>query len=55
MEIERTSAEIEEVICKCIEQAEKGESIFFGMSYEDGVRATLDWILGECDENPMED
>lgn len=25
-----------------------------GMSYEDGVRAALDWVLGEDDQAPME-
>jgi len=28
---------------------------FNGMSYEDGVIAALEWVLGEANETPMED
>lgn len=26
-----------------------------GMSYEEGVRDTLSWLLGETDESPMQE
>ena len=28
---------------------------FFGMSYEDGVKAALEWVLGDCEEKPMDE
>ena len=27
---------------------------FHGMPYEEGVRAALEWVLGQCDESPLE-
>lgn len=32
----------------------EGKSKWPGMSYEQGVEAALDWVLGERDESPME-
>lgn len=54
MEIVRTKEEIYDVLDKCIEQMEYGESIFHGMSYEEGVQAMYDWLVGNTDDNPME-
>lgn len=47
--------EVEEVRADALEQTEMGESKFPGMSYEEGVAATLAWVFGETDESPMED
>lgn len=30
------------------------ESNLFGMSYEDGVKAALEWVIGDVDEPPVE-
>ncbi len=45
--------EIDDVIDKCTEQISKGGSQWAGMSYEEGVRAALDWIVGNSEDNPM--
>jgi len=31
------------------------ENKFFGMTYEQGVKAALEWVLDYTDERPMED
>jgi hypothetical protein len=52
--MKRTDDEIYEQIDK----AQKGMNIgskWPGMSYEEGVRAALDWVLGDAEEAPMED
>ena len=36
------------------ERQESGEG-FGGMSYEDGVKAALEWASGDSDVKPMED
>lgn len=34
---------------------EEGRSRYPAMSYEEGVEAALAWVIGDTDENPMED
>ena len=38
-----------------IYEAKDNNGKFKGMSYEDGVIAALEWVLGEEEETPMED
>lgn len=45
--------EIEEVIHHCTSNISSGDSLFPGLTYEDGVVAALLWIKGDS-ENPME-
>jgi len=52
IELEET---IEAELDKAVTQIHLGRSKFPGMSYEEGVRAALEWVLGHCDESPMED
>lgn len=53
-QIVRTNKEIDEVSNLAIEGEYEG-SKWPGMSYEAGVRAAIDWIIGNTDDNPMED
>lgn len=48
-----TEDEIEEVLDLALESIDAGISRFGGMTYEEGVRETLDWIRGNGDR-PME-
>ena len=52
-EIKRTKEEIDEQVNRAHETAE--DSRYFGMTFEQGVIAAIEWILGETDELPMED
>lgn len=54
MEIKPPEEEINEVLNRCAEHSEKGTSQYHGMTYEDGVRAGIDWVLGYVEENPLE-
>lgn len=51
--IKVTEPQIEKVIGETIDAMDNG-SKWPGLSYEEGVRAALDWILGNG-PNPMED
>ena len=51
MEIKRTEEELYRVL-DWAQSAENGKSRFPGMSYEDGIVYTLDWILGRSDDAP---
>lgn len=53
-EIARTESEINDVLNKCCEADENG-SVYPGMSYEDGVKAGIEWVTGDTDEPPFED
>lgn len=50
----RSDKEINEVLEKCFEAEENG-SAYSGMSYEDGVKAAIDWMSGYTDEKPFDD
>lgn len=50
-EIVRTQEEIDRVLNWAHKGREKG-SHFPGMSYEDGILATIDWLTGYDDEAP---
>jgi hypothetical protein len=47
--MKRTEQEIREQI----DMASIDESIFFRMTYEEGVKAALEWVLGYTDIEPM--
>ena len=44
----------EERVNKVVDWCWKGPH-YPGMSYEDGVRAAIDWLVGQIDEAPDED
>lgn len=54
-QIKVTDREIDDVIDQCIESEGTGQSKFSGMTYEQGVRAAIDWILGDEEMGPLED
>ena len=45
MDVVRTEKEIADIYNKCVE-SENGESAYSGMTYEQGVKACLDWLEG---------
>ena len=52
----RTEREIHKVQDKIDPDASAGgQSRWPGMNYEQGVDAALRWVLGDTDEDPMED
>lgn len=53
--MEKNRDEISEMIQKAMDSRDQdGGSPLFGMSYEEGVIAALDWVTGNMDEPPME-
>lgn len=56
MNIKPTEEAIDAVLNECAERINSGESKFSGMSYEDGVKAAIEWVLGYGDSaSPMAD
>ena len=53
--VKRTDGEVDEVLNKAAEQEDKGGSQWPGMTYEQGVQAGIQWLIGNWDHNPMED
>ena len=54
VELKRTEAEINEqhdLACDGVENGTK----YSGMSYEEGVRETINWMLGYTNDKPMDD
>jgi len=52
--LKRTKSEIEEQLNKALDALDTG-SKYPGMSYEEGVSAALDWVIGNIDDRPMDD
>ena len=50
-----TEREINDVLNQCVEAEETGESRWPGMSYEQGVKAGIEWVLGQTTDNPLDD
>jgi hypothetical protein len=50
-----TKPEMDEQLNQAYESKDAQGSKWPGMSYEDGVIATLNWVTGETSEPPMED
>jgi len=53
--LEKTEEEVDDIVNRCGEQESKGGSKWPGMTYEQGVRAALDWIVGWSDDHPLDD
>lgn len=47
------AAEAEHVANEAMAIVADGEAAWPSMTYEQGVRDTLQWLLGEADENPL--
>jgi hypothetical protein len=45
--------ELNDVLADIADMENTGENPFFGMSYLDGVKAALEWVLNEA-EHPLE-
>jgi hypothetical protein len=54
MELARTQEEIDRLENWAAEGQDNGTH-YFGMSYEDGIRNTIDWLLGRSDTSPADD
>lgn len=52
--IERTDSQIEEQLNKAMEAEALGTTQFPNCSYEEGVRAALDWLFGKQKEEPID-
>ena len=46
---------IDELLNMCAEQEDEGGSKFPGMTYEQGVKAAIDWLTEENGVHPIED
>ena len=47
MIVVRTTDEVDEVLNKCVEASDEGITAYYGMSYEDGVRAGIEWLTDQ--------
>jgi len=51
----RSKHEIEDMIAKAGLYLENGATAVGGMTYEEGVDAALRWVLGETEDEPIEE
>ena len=51
--VERTQGDINNVLDRCdISEVEEG-TLYPTMTYENGVKAAIEWITGQTDEYPL--
>ena len=54
MTTEKTQAEIDDLFDRCVESENRNESAYRGMTYEQGIKATLDWLFNGA-EHPLDE
>lgn len=54
MTTNKTQTEIDELYDRCIESENTGASAYGGMTYEQGIKATLDWLFNGM-EHPLDE
>lgn len=52
--VERSKTEIDELLTKCEEAVNEGTGCTF-LTYEEGIQSAILWLIGEVDENPLDD
>lgn len=55
MNIVRTEQEIWDLLNQCADAEETGGSKYPGMSYEQGIKAAIEWIIGDINDHPIND
>lgn len=53
--IKVTDKAIDKLLNQCAEAEDDGTTKFPGMTYEQGVKAALEWVTGESDNHPLAD
>lgn len=53
--VKKSREEIDRQIDLAMTSINEGGSKYPGMSYEEGVRNGIEWVLGEVEEAPMEE
>ena len=53
--VERPQGEINNLLDRCSDLENQGASLYPGMTYEEGVKAGIEWVLGQTDDHPLED
>jgi len=52
--VARKDEEINNLLNACCEQEEQGGSAVPGMSYEQGIKAAIEWLTDEHSDHPLE-
>lgn len=55
MDIIREQKEIEKLYDDCCEQENEGGSKFPGMTYEQGIKAVINWLEFDQENHPLDD
>lgn len=55
MDIDKTEIVIQNMIDRCSEAEQTGITEYPSMSYEDGVKAALEWVVGYTETAPFDD
>lgn len=55
MNIVRSEQDIWDLLNQCADAEETEDSKYPGMSYEQGIKAAIEWITGDIDIHPIND
>lgn len=53
MNIIRSEQEIWDLLNQCADAEETGVSSYPGMSYEQGIKAAIEWVTGDTNDHPI--
>lgn len=51
----RSEEEVDDLSNRVSEVKDTVGTKWKGMTFEDGIRSTIDWLVGDQDEDPLED
>jgi len=55
MKLARTEKQKDDLLNRCADLDDSGKNPFFGMTYAQGVQNGINWMLGDMDEDPLEE
>lgn len=55
MKIARSEQEVWDLLNQCTDAENAGFSNFPGMSYEQGIKAAVEWAIGDIEDHPLND
>lgn len=52
--VTKTDKQIDDLLNKCVDQIEEGTSTANGMTYEEGIKAGIEYVTGDSEDDPMD-
>jgi len=55
VEVKREEQEVNDLLNKCVDSEDEGVTKYPGMTFEQGIRAGIEWLTDGAANHPLED